>query len=90
MDLRENSQRQRVKLVANTHGSLHEDARRTAGEPEEGGGVGEEGVHPMGVPLQSGSPVMSSQVEVGSLSSDELLESQLNEQEQGMYIHTSR
>lgn len=88
MDLRENSHRQRIKLVANTHGTLHEDARRTAAEPggeeegEEGGEREKDDVHTV-VPLQSGSSMASPQVDEGSLSSDELLESQLAEQDQG-------
>ena len=87
MDLRENSQRQRLKLVANTHGNLHEDAQRTVGEEREGDGEGEGGVvddmHAMGVPIRTGSPMMSSQVEEGGLSSDEILESHLTEPDQG-------
>ena len=82
MDLREDSQRQRLKLVANTHGSLHEDARRTMPADEEGEG-GEDELDPVGMPLQSGPLTSSSQPDEGSLSSDELLETQVSaEQEQ--------
>ena len=83
--MRENAQRQRVKLVANTHGSLHEDARRIAAdsEPEGEGEEGEEDMH-TAVPLQPGSLPTSLQVEEGSQSSDEILEAQLAEQDQGV------
>ena len=83
--MRENAQRQRVKLVANTHGSLHEDARRIAAdsEPEGEGEEGEEDMHAV-VPLQPGSLPTSLQVEEGSQSSDEILEAQLAEQDQGV------
>ena len=80
MEMKENSQRQRLKLVANTHGSLHEDARRREGQTEE---KEEDEVHPVGMPLQSGSLMTSSHVDEGSLSSDELLEPQLTDQDQG-------
>ena len=83
MDLRENSHRQRVKLVANTHGNLHEDAHRnvedTGEEGEEEEGVVDE-IHAVGVPIRTASPTP---VEEGSLSSDEVLDSQLTEQDQG-------
>ena len=84
MDLREDSQRQRLKLVANTHGTLHEDARRTmpAEEVDEGEGGINEGLDHVGMPLQSGPLTSSSQADEGSLGSDELLETQVTEQEQ--------
>ena len=85
MDLREDSLRQRLKLVANTHGSLHDDARRTTLEEEEGEGGEEEEPGPVGMPLQSGTLTMSSQADEGSLGSDELLETQITEQEQSTF-----
>ena len=70
--------------MANTHGTIHEDARRTTsareGE-EEGDDV------PVGIPLQSGPLITSVQSDEGSLSSDDLVDTQLvNDQEQGLCV----
>ena len=84
LDLREDAQRQRLKLLANTHGSLHEDATRTVEEQEgeEEEWAGEEGGVPAAVvaPQPASSP---SQGEEGSLNSEEIIEAQLTEQSQG-------
>ena len=91
LDLRENAARQRLKMVANTHGTLHEDAirytepRRAEEQGEgEGEGKGEEGVVAalLSLPETSSSlPLVSGRE--GSVSSDEAMEAQLAEQDTG-------
>ena len=86
LDLREDSQRQRIKLIANTHGGRHDDARRTAtDDPTKEGELDE--MDPVDITLQSESLLMTSstQVEIESITSEELLDTQLTDHEHGMY-----